>query len=188
MSNAVTPLGGAKTNIGGLTLEDMGLQGMISLRGDLSSKALAKAVKAVTGQGVPELRTANVAGGKGAAWMSPDELLLFVPYAEAESAVATISETMKAEHHLAVNVSDARGFMRLSGAGAHEVMSKNAPVDFHKDVFTAGMFRRSRLGQVAAAFWLDAEGGFNVVCFRSVADYVYRLLEVSAEAGAVDAL
>ena len=49
MSNAVTPLGGAKTNIGGLTLEDMGLQGMISLRGDLSSKALAKAVKARTG-------------------------------------------------------------------------------------------------------------------------------------------
>ena len=102
--------------------------------------------------------------------------------------VATITKALRGVHHLAVNVSDARAYVTVEGAGAAEVMAKNAPVDFSAAAFGAGDFRRSRVGQVAAAFWKDEAGAFHVVSFRSVGDYVFDLLRVSAEAGPVGAL
>lgn len=66
-------------------VEECGLQGMITLRGDLSDKVLAKAVKDATGQNVPGQREALVNGDTGVCWMSTDELLVLVPYAEVEA-------------------------------------------------------------------------------------------------------
>ena len=45
------------------------------------------------------------------------------------------------------------------------------------------MFRRTRMAQVPAAFWLDEAGNFHLICFRSVADYAFELLKVSAQPG-----
>ncbi len=45
-----------------------------------------------------------------------------------------------------------------------------------------GELRRTRLAQVAAAFWAE-EGGFRLVAFRSVAAYVMGLLAHSAQPG-----
>ncbi len=187
MSEPVSFLGGRVAE-GAVTVRDAGLQGMITLRGDLAATKVKNVVKKVTGQAVPAQRKALVEGGRGVVWMSPDELLLLVPYAEAEEAVATISKALNGVHHLAVNVSDARAYVTVEGEGAAEVMAKNAPVDFSSAAFEAGDFRRSRVGQVAAAFWKDEAGKFHVVSFRSVGDYVFDLLRVSAEAGPVGAL
>jgi hypothetical protein len=44
------------------------------------------------------------------------------------------------------------------------------------DSFAVGDFRRSRMAQVAAAFWRH-DSGFDVICFRSVADYAYGVAE-----------
>ena len=46
-------------------VEEIGLQGMITLRGDLSDKVLAKAVKDATGQKMPGQREALVNGDTG---------------------------------------------------------------------------------------------------------------------------
>lgn len=164
-------------------VEEIGLQGMMTLRGDLSSKALAKAVKAATGQVVPDMRRVNVAGDSGACWMSPDELLLLVPYAEVEAKLAELTDALKDEHALAVNVSDARAVFRVSGGPAREVMAKLAPADLSPGVFEPGEIRRTRLAQVAGAFWMEEDGAFRVICFRSVADYVFKLLSVAAQPG-----
>jgi len=187
MSEPVSFLGGRVAE-GAVTVRDAGLQGMITLRGDLAATKVKNVVKKVTGQAIPAQRKALVEGRRGALWMSPDELLLLVPYAEAEEAVATITKALRGVHHLAVNVSDARAYVTVEGAGAAEVMAKNAPVDFSAAAFGAGDFRRSRVGQVAAAFWKEEAGAFHVVSFRSVGDYVFDLLRVSAEAGPVGAL
>jgi len=170
---------------GAVTVSDAGLQGMITLRGDLGNAKLKAAVKKVSGVAVPAVRKAVVTDGRGAAWMSPDELLVFVPYAEADAAAAALSTALKGLHHMAVNVSDARAYIRVEGAGAAEVMAKNAPADLSPAAFAAGDFRRTRLGQTAAAFWRDAAGAFHVICFRSVGDYAFDLLAQSAADGAV---
>ncbi|SLN22562.1 Sarcosine oxidase, gamma subunit family [Pseudoruegeria aquimaris] len=179
---AVSPLAGAESS-GFAKVSEAGLRGMITLRGDLADAGFAGAVKAVTGCDVPGRREVVEQGGKGVAWMSPDELLVMVPHAEAEAAVAQLSQALAGSHFLAVNVSDARAVFTIEGAGAREVLAKLAPVDLSPEAFGAGQIRRTRLAQVPAAFWLSGEEVFTLVAFRSVAQYVFDLLTVSAKAG-----
>ena len=123
MSNAVTALNGA--NYQGLaTIADQGLTGMITLRGDLASAGIKAAVKSATGLDVPAQRQALMGQGAAALWMSPDELLLLCPYAEVAERLAGIEAALKGQHFLAVNVSDARTFLRIFGSGAREVLAR----------------------------------------------------------------
>jgi len=184
MSEAVTELGG-KVAEGWVTVRDAGLCGMISLRGDLENAALRKVCSDVTGVAFPEALRANAEGQKGLCWMSPDEMLVLVPYGEVFAALDKVHAALKGTHYQAKNVSDARTVMFVEGAGGREVMAKLAPVDLHPESFAIGDFRRSRLGQIAAAFWMRDAETFQVICFRSVGDYAFSLLSASAEGGAV---
>ena len=184
MSNPVSALQG-KATAEAVTVREAGLRGMISLRGDLASSKLKAVCTSLTGVEFPAPNRAHVAGDKGLAWMSRDEVLVMVPYADAGEALAKIGKALAGQHHLAVNVSDARAVIDVTGTHAREIIAKLAPVDLHPVAFHVGDFRRSRLGQVAAAFWLQAEGHVTVVCFRSVAAYTFDLLAASAQAGAV---
>lgn len=150
-------------------------RGMITLRGDLSDAKLIAVVKTLTGQGVPKAGRIAGDGQSGVAWMSPDELLIMVPYERVAEAVAQVSEALAGSHHLAVDVSDARAVFTLVGENAHEVLARLSPVDLHVDRFAIGDFRRTRIAQIAAAFWRH-ESGFDVVCFRSVGDYAEQLM------------
>ncbi len=162
---------------------EVGLQGMITLRGDLSDKVLAKAVKDATGQKMPGQREALVNGDTGVCWMSTDELLVLVPYAEVEAKLAEMTNALGGTHALAVNVSDARAVFTVSGSNAREVLGKVAPVDLSPAGFQPGQIRRSRLAQVAGALWMDDAETLRIVCFRSAADYVFKLLKVAAQPG-----
>ncbi|MFB9150652.1 sarcosine oxidase subunit gamma [Roseovarius ramblicola] len=182
MAEPVTALDGARCD-GLATVEDGGLTGMITLRGDLSSKEVKAAVKEAVGLDVPGQRAALMGEGTAALWMSPDELLLMCAYDGVAGTVATLEEALEGQHFLAVNVSDARTYLRISGPGARETLAKLCPVDLSPDAFTPGMFRRTRMAQVPAAFWLDEGGTFHVVCFRSVADYAFNILKTAALPG-----
>lgn len=184
MSNAVSALNG-QVDTGDVTVRELGLRGMITLRGDLSDSALKKVCKSLTGMNLPGAGKVEMDGEKGLCWMSPDEVLVLVPHAETASAIAEIEKALAAKHHLAVNVSDARALIAVEGPYTREVIAKLAPVDMHPDSFHIGDFRRSRLGQVAAAFWMQDDDTAHVICFRSVADYTFRLLAASAKAGPV---
>ena len=87
---------------------------------------------------------------------------------------------LQGQHHLAVDVSDARAVFRVEGEKAHQVLAKLSPVDF--DMLAPGELRRTRTAQVAAALW-HQDQGFTLVCFRSVASYVMGLLSHSAQPG-----
>jgi sarcosine oxidase subunit gamma len=155
-------------------------RGMITLRGDLTSAKLIKAVKAVTGQAVPISGQFLGDGTSGVAWMSPDELLLAMPYVDVAQHVAQIDKALVGQHYLAVDVSDARAVFSVSGARARDVLARLCPVDLHADSFGVGHFRRTRMAQVAAAFWMH-DTGFDVVCFQSVGDYAHDLLTQAAK-------
>lgn len=159
--------------------------GMVTLRGDLADAALRKTVQAATGVEVPALREIRHAGGNAVAWMSPDELLLLVPYGEAETITAALQAALAGQHHLAINVSDARALFRLAGPGVREVLAKGAPVDLAPGYFEQGMIRRTRIGLLAAAFWMPAPDSFEIVCFRSVAGHMEAWLRHAARAGSL---
>lgn len=179
MLDPVSPLGNASFD-GFCKIKEIGPLGMISLRAKPDVKELAKAVKAAVGTKVPAQRRIEIAGEKACGWMSPDEYLLILPYAETGAAMEAIAKEMGEAHHLAAVVSDARAVFRVEGEKATQVLAKLSPVDF--ETLAEGELRRTRAAQVAAAFWKDGNG-FTVVCFRSVAGYMMGLLTHSATPG-----
>lgn len=171
MSDPVSALNGASFQ-GFAAIREIGPLGMITLRAK-GLKSLDNAIKAVTGTKIPAQRRIEVNGDRACGWMSPDEYLLILPYAEVGEALASLARSLAGEHHLAVDVSDARAVFRVEGDRAAEVLQKLSPVDF--ETLEPGELRRSRTAQVAAAMWKQDQG-FTVVCFRSVARYVFDLL------------
>ncbi|MBL9074022.1 sarcosine oxidase subunit gamma family protein [Tabrizicola sp.] len=171
MSDPVSALNGASAQ-GFAAIREVGPLGMITLRAK-GLKSLDKAIKAVTGTKLPAQRRIEVNGDRACGWMSPDEYLLILPYADVSAALASLAKSLAGEHYLAVDVSDARAVFRVEGDRAAEVLAKLVPVDF--DRLEPGELRRSRTAQVAAAMWKQDQG-FTLVCFRSVARYVFDLL------------
>lgn len=185
MSSGVSALQGIVDVDGYVDISEAGPQGMIALRGDLASAEVGKAA-ALTGCALPQVRRISHAGAMSLAWMSPDELLILCPYGAAPALAGRMQEALGDAHALVANVSDARAMFRLGGADVREVLAKLAPVDLSPDAFAPGMIRRTRLAQVAAAFHLRDETTCEIVCFRSVAHYVFQLLRsVSRKGGEV---
>ena len=119
------------------------------------------------GESAPSI--AGIVSGPG------DELLANVPIQLTHTetgAVARIRTSTEGGYEL---------FELVSGDGAREVLGKLCPVDLSAEAFVPGQFRRTRMAQVAAAFWLDQDGSFHIVCFRSVADYMFSLLSTAAQ-------
>jgi sarcosine oxidase subunit gamma len=183
MSEPVTALNGAIYDFGLATVTELPLQGMITLRGDSASEEIRKVLKRILSCDIPEPGQIRFAAEMGLAWMSPDELLVLAPYKEVPDVLAQMTKGLANVHALAVNVSDARASFRLEGEHAREVLAKLCPVDLAPDVFVGGMFRRTRMAQVPAAFWLCGDEAFQIVCFRSQALYVFDLLCVAAQPG-----
>lgn len=181
--NPVPALGGAAFD-GFVKVREIGPWGMITLRAKPGTKGLEAAVKAAVGTAVPAVRrmewSGDAATGRGCGWMSPDEYLLVLPYADVARAMAALEAALAGEHHLAADVSDARAIFRIEGAKADQVLAKLCPADLAR--MQPAELRRTRVAQVAGAFWA-ADGGYTLVSFRSVAGYVMGLLTHSAMAG-----
>lgn len=180
MSNTVSALQGAANETGIVSIRELGLVGMVTLRGDLTSRKLVKAVKLHAGA-MPAQREIVHNAGQSAAWMSPDELLLICEHGAARDLVASLEKALAAEHTMAVNVSDARAAFEVAGPNARDVLAKLMPVDF--SVFAQDEIRRSRMAQIPAAVWMNGEDSFTVVCFRSAAQYAFDVLCVAAQPG-----
>lgn len=182
MSEAQSAFSGASYE-GNVAVRELGLRGMITLRGDLSAAKLESAAKAAVGVAVPGPCEVAVKDDGGLAWMSPDELLVMTNYETVGETLAELDKALKGQHALAVNVSDARAVFEIKGAAVREVIAKLCPVDMSTDAFGPGRFRRTRMAQVPAAFWMVDDETIRIVCFRSVAEYVFGLLKDAAEPG-----
>ena len=183
MSDPVAALKNASSNAGIATIKEIGPMGMITLRGDLTASAVKRAIKGMGVANVPNPSTISNVEDGDVAWMSPDELLIICDYNDVPLRMAKLNEELSKVHALVANVSDARAVFELSGPHARGVLAKLAPVDLAPGQFEPGMIRRTRIAQVPAAFWMKDEQTFCIVCFRSVAEYVFDLLIVAAQPG-----
>jgi sarcosine oxidase, subunit gamma len=180
MRNAVSALPGAHYS-GLVEISEGGRRGMIVLRGDIGSEPIARALRDTFGLSVPGTRR-MVSGERAAvAWMAPDELLILVDPAVVTEMLAALEAEMQGGFVTLAEVSDARAIFTIRGTQARDVLAKACPVDFAD--FAVGTIRRTRAAQVAAAVWRDAEDEFTLVCFRSVAQYMWDLLTTLARPG-----
>jgi len=183
MSNAVSALNGATFTQGIATVSEAAPEGMITLRGDLLLKTIAKAATTATGAKMPGPGEISFGKDGDLAWMSPDEVLILCPYTDVANRLETLTKKLAKEHALAVDVSDARAILCVAGQNARDVMAKLAPVDFSTDAFPLGTFRRTRMAQVPAAIFMRQEAVFHLLCFRSNAQYAFDVLRVAASPG-----
>jgi sarcosine oxidase subunit gamma len=180
MSELSSALPGAVAE-GMVSVRELGLQGMVSLKADLG--AAVEALRSVTGAAMPETRRVTDGQGVRVAWMAPDEVLILCDHARAEELCRQLGAALGPTHHLAVNVSDARAMFALAGpeAALRDTLAKVTPADM--GALAPGEMRRTRLQQVPAAIWFESETEARVICFRSVARYVFDLLALSARSG-----
>jgi len=182
MSDAVSALNGASFT-GLVRIEDVGLQGMITLRGDLGARAVKSAATGGSGAAMPGQRQITFSDDGALGWMSPDEFLVLCPHAQVAARLEKMTRALGKTHALAVDVSDARAMFRLTGPATREVIAKLCPVDMSPDAFKPGQLARTRMAQVPAAIWMSDAETAHVVCFRSVADYVFGVLCAAAQPG-----
>lgn len=188
MPKNVSALEGATVE-NAVVVREMGLQGMITLRADLQNATVKAAVKALTQVAMPEMRRIGMSAGAGVAWMSPDEALIILSHAKSEDAAQALTRALAETHALVANVSDARAVFTLSGAGARDVLARLSPVDLSADAFATGEIRRTRSGQIPAAFWMSGPKSapheeITIVVFRSVAQYAFDILSNASAEGA----
>lgn len=177
-----TPLGAARFD-GLISVREMPAQGMIALRGDLAMPQLRDAATDVAGLEMPARRAAQWEGAHGLLWMAPDELLLLCPYDDVPGTLASLEQQLAGAHALVTDVSDARVMFELRGGGLRDVLAKLTPADMSATALAPGELRRTRLAQVPAGFWLKSETSAQLICFRSVARYVFDLLKGAAQPG-----
>ncbi|MEM0945212.1 MAG: sarcosine oxidase subunit gamma family protein [Pseudomonadota bacterium] len=181
MPEPISMLDGAAASEGlTVALQDLGPVGQITLKGDLADPELGSAVMDLVGVAPPGALRATFQGERSAVWMAPDELLLVLPYAETGAAVAQLQNALAEQHAMAVDVSDARAVIRVSGEGAQELMAKGAPCDVSDRGFPVGTARRTHFAEVAVGIWRREETLWEMVSFQSYAPHLFAWLRASA--------
>ncbi len=156
-------------------------RGMIMLRGSLNGKAFASAVAKAFGTGIPKSGRIVRSADRELAWMSPDELLGFLPIDGLPDTVSTLEDSLSGQHFLVADASSLRSEFAIEGA-VRDILAKGTPADLSHEAFSVGQFRRSRIGQLQAAFWLTGDSSARVICRRSEAEYMQDWLTAAASA------
>ena len=151
------------------------------LRGSLNRNAFTDAVTKDFGTGIPKSGRIVRTNDRELAWMSPDELLGFLPVAGLAETVSALGESLADQHHLVADVSSLRSEFAIEGA-VRDILAKGTPADMSHEAFSVGDFRRSRIGQLQAAFWLTGDSSARVVCRRSESEHMQDWLAAAASA------
>ena len=114
---------------------------MLTVRGDFRSSKFKTSFTRAVGTKLPKEREVILARND-VAWMSPDELLIFCDYADVSGLSQKLQMELKDQHHMLVNVSDARALFEVSGSAIREVIAKLAPVNI--STLEIGELRRTR--------------------------------------------
>lgn len=158
------------TNVEGL--------GMIQIRADFAQSGAA--IEKALGVAIPDQARVSRQGEVTLGWMAPDELLLIAPRSRIADDLARLQQDLADHHALVVDVSQMRAVFDVIGPQAADVLAKLAPVDLA--ALPGDGLRRTRLAQVACGFWPIA-GGYRLIGFRSVSDYIRGVLTGAATGG-----
>ena len=150
-------------------------------RGNLSDRELTSRLAGALGIELPGKLRIVTGNGIQVAWMSPDELLLMTA-GDAPASLAKLGDALQDLHHLLTDVSSMRVEYEVTGP-IRDVLSKGTPTDVSPGAFAVGDFRRSRIGQIQAAFWLTDNSTARIACRRSEAEYLAKWLEAAVKEG-----
>ncbi len=118
------------------------------------------------------------------AWAGPSQWLALGAQRDCE-AFATFLSSLRPNLASAVDQSDGRTIIRVSGPCAREALAKGLHIDLHPSVFRAGDAAITAVSHIGVHFWqLDDVPTYELTTFRSFAiAFCEWLVEASAEFG-----
>lgn len=171
---------------GGCSVRRLTGRGMVMIRAPINKKAVAEAISRSFKVKFPSRGQIAGHANRELAWMSIDECLGLLPIDAVSDCVAELRGALVDHHHWVADVSALRAEFEISGQ-VRDILAKGTPTDVSPKNFTIGDFRRSRIGQLAAAFWMTAETSARILCRRSESTFLQDwLLAVSSSDRAVN--
>jgi sarcosine oxidase subunit gamma len=170
-----------------ITLEVITGRGMIDLRGETDDAKFMAAAKSALGLALPTTpRTSASKGDVSILWLSVDQWLVTLPRDKLPKTFAALRKKTEGMFALAVDMSDARTVIRVSGDGAREVLMKGTSVDMLAPDIATGTVRRMLFAEIAAACHVISTEPemLELYVFRSYADYAWEWLLATGRAGA----
>ena len=155
---------------------------MAMVRVDHAEPKAAKGLAAALRIPLPEKRCISTGSGLDIAWMAPDELLIMAELEKGDQLLSSVGEALNGIHHLAEDVSAMRAEFEIAGP-VRDCLAKGTPTDVSRQAFAVGNFRRSRIGQIQAAFWLADENCGRIICRSSEARYLQNWLALAVAEG-----
>lgn len=165
------PSGDASTS--GVRVTLPGVVGLLVVRADPESTALADAFSEVLDLPLPERLGSTASGACCARWISPDEWLLSCPPAEC----AEVERGLRNALDGAFSVTEVTGgyaLLELSGPEARTVLAKSTPLDVDPRAFSPGRVAGTVFAKTTVTLRHVDDGRYELICRRSFADYVAR--------------
>ena len=123
----------------------------------------------------------QIAAGKRALRLGPDEWLLCGPQTAAAEIVRDAEAALGNLHHAFVDLSHAHIALSVAGPQAAEVINSGCPLDLSPSAIPPGAATRTLLGkaEIILTRW-EEMAAFEVECARSLAAYVQEFLAAAA--------
>ena len=160
-----------------ISIQELKTVGMISVRGDLLNNRFQKIITNSCNLAVPKPLSINHNKYLSIAWMSPDELLI-LDYSESylEKITEDFESLATSMETLVLDTSSSRCLFLINGSLWREVLAKGTPIDLRPTSFKRDSFRRTRMGQIAVAFWMVNEHSAHITCSSSHSSFFYDWL------------
>ncbi len=156
---------------GGVSLSEHLLERVTSISMPAGDKAAAKALKSL-GLTMPAPNSYVEKGTARLVWTGRNQAFLF-GMAAPEGLVAT-------------DQSDGWAALRVTGAGADQVLMRHYPIDLRDSAFGVGRAVRAPLNHMSSILLRDSEG-FLILVFRSMAKTAWHEVEAAMRAHAARA-
>ena len=159
------------------TLFELPLTGKINLRANPEDKALAKALKSVTGCDLPlEVNTLERSDTTTVYCLGPDEWQIQCLLDQRQALQEVLDTELGDMHHSLTDVSDYYAMLRLEGPEIANVLSRGCPQDLRYEVFSIDHCTQTRFGHASVLIDRVERSSFDIQIRWSYAEYVWDYL------------
>ena len=179
MSDAVSVVNGAQFD-GAVQVRDAGLVGMVTMRGDLDSQELAKAVKSAIGLTLPDVGKHTGNAETGAFWIGRDQWMIEAPgrgdsdfAADLRAQAPKASVTDQTDGFVAFEITSANGAPEIEA-----LMAKLVNID--PDMLKPGGVTRTGLDHMSVFLIRRAGNALCVIGMRTLAGSLWHAIATAA--------
>jgi len=168
------------TSQNGVVLSELSHLGYLVLRGKADDAAFMQTVAGVLGQPLPTqpMTVASTAAGV-VLWSSPDEWLLVCKRSARDGLLAALTTLLQEVFAQVVDNSGGLTTIRLAGPDHLMLLRQLGPYDFES--LAVGRCASTVISKAGLTVVRTDEAGVLLVFRRSFADYIWRLLERTAQ-------